>query len=420
MVARARLTLASFLAVIILVLVVAAPALAWTETREVATTADGITLVFKRMRNAGAPPVILAHGLGANYSEWDLPSKSFARYLADRGYDVWLANYRNSGTGQYESDPAIGASFDEIAIFDVEAIVARVEAETGARPFWVGHSLGGMIAYAWLGGAAFERVVTHRVPYLTLAGIRYRELFGRRVAGDPARAAARNARLRGLVTIGSPGPLAWRVPAHRVNIARDSYWDYNILLTALAYSPSANAASYSTEQVPVGDVIDFLTTFLPTVPFVGAQLGPFLTLVAARIGTTPLTAQTIYGPNMEVHVLREAIPRAGEDASTVIFRQLLDGIRTSALREEQVLDTARRPYVYSDHYDRVTAPALLVAGDKDKLACDDVVRDRVFAPLGSADKTLLGVADFGHVDLVIGRRAEAGVWAPVEVWLQGH
>lgn len=414
MLARARATLASVLVLVAL----AAPALAWQETREVATTADGVTLVFKRMRNAGATPVILAHGLGTNYSEWDLPSKSFARYLADRGYDVWLPNYRSSGTGQYESDPAIGASFDEIAIHDVEAIVARVEAETGAKPFWVGHSLGGMIAYAWLQGAAFERVVTHRVPYLTLSGVRYRELFGRRVTGDPARAAARNARLRGLVTIGSPGPIAWKVHASRVNLARDSYWDYNILLTSLAYSPTANAAAHATPQVPVGELIDFLTTYLPNVPFVGRQLASFLTLVASRIGTTPLTAIALYGPNMEAHVLREAIPRAGEDASTTVFRQFLDGIRTQALREEHVLDTARRPYVYSDGYGRVTLPALVVAGDKDKLACDDVIRDRVFAPLGSADKTYLGVADFGHTDLVIGRNAEAGIWAPVEAWLQ--
>jgi pimeloyl-ACP methyl ester carboxylesterase len=416
--ARTARLLVLFAATILTTLAAGPAALAWDTTREVTATADGKTLVFKRLRNAGGPPVILAHGLSASSFFWDVPAKSYAAWLADRGYDVWMANFRSCGRAGFESERVVGASFDEVALLDVPAIVDKVTQATGGqRPFWVGHSMGGMVAYAWLGGATFATVVTHRIPYFTLAGVRYHEVRARRVVGDAAAARARNASLRGFVAIGSPGAMEWRIPAERVNLARDSYWDYNILLTALAHSPSANTAAAAVQEVPIGRTVDFLLTYLPAIPFVGPSLRTYLLVVAGRIGSTFLTSQALYAPNVEDQVLRDTFATAGEDASTVVYRQLLDGIRTRSLRELHTQDTARAPYAYADSYGRITVPALIIAGDRDKLANDEKVRERVFQRLGSADATYLGVALAGHLDLVLGKRAEADVWVPVEAWM---
>ncbi len=409
------------LAILLALLSAGEAALAYDLRTETATTRDGLTLVFKRYRNQGGVPVILAHGFGTNHAEFDLPSRSFARFLADRGYDVWIANFRGCGSNGYESDRAIGYSFDEVMALDAPALVEKVRAATGgARPFWVGHSMGGMVAYAYLQGATFRSVRTHSVPVLTLAGVRWVDVYGTRVVADAATARQRNAGLRGLVTIGSPAAMQWRVRATPADFWRHSYWDYNLLLRALSFSPTANAAAHATPIVYVGELIAFLDTYLPLVPYVGSDVRAFLAAVAAQVATTPLASEVGYGPNLDPAVLQDGIGLAAEDYSTVVIRQLMDGIRRESARERHVLDTARAPYVYSDHMGEIALPALLVAGDKDKLACDDKIRDRGFAPLGSADKTFLGVAGFGHIDLVIGNAAEARVWTPVEAWLAGH
>jgi hypothetical protein len=69
-------------------------------------TADGWTLVAHHYRPtarpvAGAPPVILCHGLTYNAQFWDLdPSCSPAEYLAAAGFDVWAVSLRGCGLSQ--------------------------------------------------------------------------------------------------------------------------------------------------------------------------------------------------------------------------------------------------------------------------------------------------------------------------------
>jgi pimeloyl-ACP methyl ester carboxylesterase len=165
-------------------------------------TADGWTLVVHRYaprggQAPGAMPVILCHGLTYNASFWDLePSASLPRYLAGRGWDVWVVDLRGCGMSQKwvwkleEAPEALLSSavrkitgtraplagfatmdpksanwnLDHHIAYDVPAVVNFVKKQTGAAQVaWVGHSMGGIIALGHLarhGNPGIGRLVT--------------------------------------------------------------------------------------------------------------------------------------------------------------------------------------------------------------------------------------------------------------------
>ncbi|HVY61194.1 MAG TPA: alpha/beta fold hydrolase [Planctomycetota bacterium] len=391
----------------------------YTVVRETAKTSDGVTLAIRRLAEPGAVPVLLVHGLGSNGEEWDLPGKSFARDLAGAGYDVWIANCRRTGKAPYRSGGAAGYTFDDLACRDLPALVDAVLRATGERPFLVGHSMGGMMIEAWLQGCDLEPALVRKDLAFSLArGVRVVDVTALRVAGSAGRAAARAASIRGAVAIASPPAFDW--PENQATVLdfwRHDYWNYNILLRDLSWSPGAIAAAYAFPEVPAGALVDFLERDLLSLPYVGAAARPYLEAVEAQVGTSFLSAEVAYGPNLDAQDVADGLRLAIDDTSNGVFRQLMDGIRTRSLREAAVLDPLRAPYVYADHHDRISAPFLYVTGSYDKLCNEETAYARGFRKIGSADKTYLGPLPFGHVDLVIGRDAPAAVWAPVERWL---
>lgn len=121
-------------------------------------TRDGARIELRRVpipddvAIAGLPPVLLVHGLGANYRNQDLhPSCSLARHLAALGRDVWLLNLR-SGLGHWTRREAARVRFVAMVRNDVPIGVEEVLARTGAAALdYVGFSMGGMLLYAALG-----------------------------------------------------------------------------------------------------------------------------------------------------------------------------------------------------------------------------------------------------------------------------
>lgn len=123
-------------------------------------TKDRWTLALHRYRVllptlARRFPVLLCHGLGSNRHSFDAPQgPSLARYLAERGFDVWSLELRGAGRS---ARPHLFNrlewewTFEHYVRYDAPAALAFVRDVTGAeRVHWVGHSLGGMVAYALL------------------------------------------------------------------------------------------------------------------------------------------------------------------------------------------------------------------------------------------------------------------------------
>jgi pimeloyl-ACP methyl ester carboxylesterase len=400
-------------------LAIGAPARAYTVESAIAVTQDRVVLALKRYKNPGGEPVLMIHGFGSNMYEFDLPSMSLADALARAGFDVWLANWRRTGKRPFRSSGRAGYTFDDVVHFDVPALVETVRAATGRRPFLLGHSMGAMVIYAYLEGAHYERTLVARTPRLTFFGIAWDEVFEDRIAADPALSAARNAGIRGFVAIAGPPRFRWKIDARPWDFWRYDYWDYNIILTELAWSPAANLAARSVPEVPAGELTNFLTDDLVFLPFVGPEVRPFLAYVAAQVAKSYLSAEVMVPSNMDAQVAFEALDWAADDSSTGIYRQFLDGIRGKTMREAHVLDPLHAPYVYADRLGAVTAPALVIGGRRDKICNDDVLFQDGFLELGSPDKTYLSV-DAGHLDIVMGKNAPRDVWAPIEAWLKSH
>ena len=136
-----------------------------------AETTDGWMLAIRHYKPAtpkpGSLPVILCHGFGVNGTFWSLEEHSdLADYLRGNGYDVWVLDLRGMGQSRRKPDFGrfVGAKIkdvppggiddwtvDHYALVDAPTIIKKVKELTGApKVCWIGHSMGGMVMYAYL------------------------------------------------------------------------------------------------------------------------------------------------------------------------------------------------------------------------------------------------------------------------------
>lgn len=126
------------------------------RTREVGTvvTSDLWKLRicrFRRGRTEGEP-VLLVHGLGTNHHNFTEPANAcLVDYLVEKGYDCWALDLRGtrSSKAPFERDP-MAVSLDDFMLHDIPAAIEHIRRSTGyAQVHYVGHSLGGMMLYAY-------------------------------------------------------------------------------------------------------------------------------------------------------------------------------------------------------------------------------------------------------------------------------
>jgi pimeloyl-ACP methyl ester carboxylesterase len=124
-----------------------------------ATTEDGWQIALHRYLPSELKfkePVFLCHGMGANRNNFDLmDDRSLARDLRDRGFDVWSVELRGTGFStrpKWYQPHRWTYRFEDYLQKDLPAALSLVRRTTGAeRVLWVGHSMGGLLGYAWLG-----------------------------------------------------------------------------------------------------------------------------------------------------------------------------------------------------------------------------------------------------------------------------
>ena len=137
--------------------------------RRVVTT-DGVDLALHRLRayRDGRPALLLVHGAFTNHRLWLHGSGGLAHFLGAAGFDVWLADLRHHGDSVREPR-AHAWSFEDWALQDAPALVARIRDETDGAPLaWLGHSAGGAAGLCWLArfsaAAPLDAIVTFGTP----------------------------------------------------------------------------------------------------------------------------------------------------------------------------------------------------------------------------------------------------------------
>ena len=126
--------------------------------------ADGVVVVVKRFRAVGRAqgklPVLCIPGLGTDSSNFDAPAPyGLARVLADAGHDVFVVDLRGTGLSTLPFSRWVPVTFDDFVGLDLPAVNEHICATTGAaRVLLLGHSMGGLAAYALLGSGAGARV----------------------------------------------------------------------------------------------------------------------------------------------------------------------------------------------------------------------------------------------------------------------
>ena len=130
-----------------------------TETHWIRTL-DGWRIAVHRFvpkRKTKRTPVLLCHGMGGNSLIWNFSdSNSLAKYLNQRGFEVWAVDLRGAGMS---TKPSVFGHFKyDYDFYDYlerdlyEAVEHIKRTSKAKRIHFVGHSMGGMLAYAYISG----------------------------------------------------------------------------------------------------------------------------------------------------------------------------------------------------------------------------------------------------------------------------
>ena len=123
-----------------------------TFRKEIVVTKGPVPLAMVRKRAAESDgtraSVLLVHGFGQNRYAWHLPSRSFANHLACNGFDVFNLELRGHGRSRQLGARACRGVEDYVNE-DLPRAIEELRIHAGKRPVWIiGHSLGGLVAYA--------------------------------------------------------------------------------------------------------------------------------------------------------------------------------------------------------------------------------------------------------------------------------
>ncbi len=144
-------------------------------------TEDGWTLYLYRRApaNGQGEPVFLCHGLATNHYNFLLPAHaSITDALVEAGYDCWLVDLRACSTAVPPPGASnLDATMDDLLLRDIPAVLDRITKATGYdKVHWIGHSMGGMLLYAYelrFGNARLASAVTLGAP-IGFGGVRHK------------------------------------------------------------------------------------------------------------------------------------------------------------------------------------------------------------------------------------------------------
>jgi alpha-beta hydrolase superfamily lysophospholipase len=421
-----------------------------------AITADGARVAVKHRANRGGPPVIFLHGLAVNADLWNLPEvrgtdfhyRSLASLLHAVGYDIWLVNLRGHGAPRMYSAPAPEQDdwcLDHFILYDLPAVVDHVVGETGRRPFIIGASMGAMTLAGYLEGT---RLVTQPSEGSSHQGIRValgspeptgecavpdpslpRSLdpsISDHIIADPQLAADRQARLAGAVFVEFPAALRWPDSlydgAGRLRwraLLRDWWrndgdvnypfelvarWGWLHALLRAAGQVRVNVLGHDAERGPW-----YKRWRLPLPLSTNIERAERLVLQAALSVAGTFTGATHHRAEVMLSGHRYVLDHMKAGVLCQLAKCVRQGAFVSALGTPD--------HVYSDHYELLNLPILVVQGGRDRIANAEVTRTAFFERVRSKDRQWLLYPEIAHGELEAAPIATERVYPAIVNWV---
>ena len=375
-------------------------------------TQDGARIACKRRALTGLP-VILVHGLAVNADVWDCPEirgenftfRSLPTLLAEAGYDAWLVNLRGHGAPHMLSEPAPGQTdwcVDHFVLYDLPAVVEHVRRETGRRPFLIGNSMGSMTIAGCMQGA-------------TLVG--YGE--SQAIVADEACARRRQAEVAGCVLMEFPAALRW--PKSYFGESGGAGWAE--LLRELQ-NPDAGS-NYPFELMARWPWLETLLAASGSVRLdwlrprgTGQQAGeavagPDLVTRVKAAAMRWYSERFKAAENFQIETFTNGLLRAADHMKAGVLRQMAKSVRNGAF--VSVLGTP--DHVYSEHYDMIACPVLVMMGGRDRIASVEVTRADFFERIRSEDRTFRLYETIAHGEFEYAPIASEQVYPEILEWI---
>lgn len=384
---------------------------------ETIATADGARLAVKRRPAIDATPIVFLHGIAANADLWDMPRVQTAEYdyrsladvLHERGYDVWLVNFRGHGAPvMYSQPPATQSDWclDHFAAYDIPAVLDYVWRATGRKPFVIASSMGAMSLAASLLGVVIDEK----------AGAEAIRL-------DDSIRAQRHALLAGAIFVEFPAALRWptsiidatdrlnwgELTRHFGRAAAETNMPFELLSRSLMLHRMIERAG----QVSLGWL-----RLNPRTPRPHGGPRPVIEAVRALQHRLIQSGLDLAGKftghsHHRAEIVMTARRVAFDDIKAGVLAQL-----AYSVRQQGFFSGLGDPRInYAEHYAQITTPLLQISGGRDRIASAAVAREVFYQAAASVDKSELYLPDFGHGEFSATPAGCERVYPTVLEWL---
>jgi pimeloyl-ACP methyl ester carboxylesterase len=159
---------------------------------------------------------------------------------------------------------------------------------------------------------------------------------------------------------------------------------------------------------------EVLLARLPAVPY--GRLARIFAPLSGRLIPAPLDPFTAWKSNIDVDILRRSYAASFETVPMTLLRNLAQAFSHRGLRTRDW-----RTY-FIDEADSFRFPLKLICGSRDATVSVAAVRDTAARLPGPVELRICGLEhgdtdEYGHWDLLVGKRADVEIWPEVASWV---
>lgn len=386
---------------------------------------DGTQLIMKHYAQNPAlhrPPLLLIPGLAQNDRFFDsqFEDANVAHFFYQQGYDVWIANFRNSGTPGFRSSVPEGPyhyTVDDYAIKDLPLIIQRVYQQTGQPLYILAHSMG-----AW-------------VLEGTLSGMTYLEdNESKNVSFSSYKAKNIAQKIKAVASISGIYNVKWKKSfQHALSNpiqSEDDYYHSNYELELLSSIEPLYWIGGKLPALPLNWVGFLFQPDVSAIPILGdlyhQHIEKYYRSLQNTLALQPIFNMLYYRKNCHPDMVRLHAYDSLEDFGPHVIQQFANTIRhrktMSYFAGEQPTESVIQ---YSTQRKNLSVPYFFIGAEKDRMASAIQVYEDGYLEygrniLGKVDKKYLSVENFGHLDIATGMNAPQEVWIPILSWFRSY